>query len=67
MDPELKAEFQEAQKRTVAGQQGFGGAGRNPVEGFDIAGYLSGSGSGAGSGSGGGGSPAPGARKSKKT
>lgn len=53
MDPELKAEFQEAQKRTLAGQQGFGGPGRNPVEGFDIAGYLSGSGSGGSSTSGG--------------
>ncbi|RPB26372.1 hypothetical protein L211DRAFT_821468 [Terfezia boudieri ATCC MYA-4762] len=53
MDPELKAEFQEAQKRTLAGQQGFGGPGRNPVEGFDIAGYLSGSGNGGSSSSGG--------------
>lgn len=58
MDPDLKAEFEEAQKKTLAGQAGFGGAGRNPVEGFDLAGFLSGSGgskqAGAGTGEGSG-------------
>jgi len=45
MDPELKAEFQEAQKRSLSGPAALSGAGRNPIEGFDLAGFLSGVGS----------------------
>lgn len=44
VDPELKAELEEAQKRSLAGPAAFG-AGRNPIEGFDLAGFLSGAGS----------------------
>ena len=42
MDPEIKAEFEEAQKRSPAA---LGGVGKNPIEGFDLAGFLSGMGS----------------------
>jgi len=55
MDPELKAEFEQAQKQSFAKDAGL----KNPVEGFDLAGFLSGMGSQKSGGSGGGASPIP--------
>ena len=48
MDPEMKAEYEEMQKKGPAGaigraMQGGGGGGGGPAEGFDLAGFLAGS------------------------
>ena len=41
VDPELKAEFQEQQRKTLAGRAQ---SGDNPLSNFDMAGFLSGAG-----------------------
>lgn len=48
MDPEMRAEYEEMQKKGPAGaigraMQGGGGGGGGPAEGFDLAGFLAGS------------------------
>ncbi|KAL2753776.1 hypothetical protein ACRALDRAFT_1071824 [Sodiomyces alcalophilus JCM 7366] len=54
MDPELRAEFEERQRANPMNNilGGGGGAGANPMGGFDVASFLAGSGTGAASGSG---------------
>ena len=48
MDPEMRAEYEEMQKKSPAGaigraMQGGGAGGGGPAEGFDLAGFLAGS------------------------
>ncbi|KAL8644307.1 MAG: hypothetical protein Q9226_007830 [Calogaya cf. arnoldii] len=45
MDPEMKAEFEEQQKKGVVGSVAGGG---NPLSGFDMAGWMAGQTSGGG-------------------
>ncbi|KAI4260117.1 MAG: hypothetical protein L6R42_004213, partial [Xanthoria sp. 1 TBL-2021] len=45
MDPEMKAEFEEQQKKSVVGNVAGGG---NPLSGFDMAGWMAGQTSGGG-------------------